>query len=107
MKLTRNVVSVAVLAVLLSGCKQEPVSSNTATTSTTATTASTPPATSTAFPSIPPPVISGNIPTTVPIPANPPANATPEQFRPYFDWFSWESFIALNWPASGIGRGNP
>ena len=94
------------LAGLLIGCKQERVAT-TSTTATTATTASTPPATSTAFPSIPPPVISGNIPTTVPIPSNAPANATPEQFRPYFDWFSWESFIALNWPASGIGRGNP
>ncbi|HEX9985755.1 MAG TPA: hypothetical protein VGF69_21025 [Thermoanaerobaculia bacterium] len=72
-------------------------------TDTTATT-STQPA---AFPSIPAVVISGTIPTTVPIPANAPTDATPEQVRPYFDWFSWESFIALNWPASGAGRGNP
>jgi len=59
------------------------------------------------FPSIPPVVISGNIPAKVPIPANPPQSATSEQFRPYFDWFSWESFIALNWPVSSNGRGNP
>jgi len=59
------------------------------------------------FPSIPPVVISGNIPSVVPIPKNAPPNAPPEQFRPFFDWFSWESFIALNWPASAAGRGNP
>ena len=38
---------------------------------------------------------------------NAPPNATSEQARPFFDWFSWESFIALNWPAAGTGRGNP
>ena len=111
MKSTKHVLlgAAALAALFFIGCKQE-TASNTATTSTTTTTgttASTPPATSTAFPSIPPPVISGNIPTTVPIPSNAPKNATPEQFRPYFDWFSWESFIAFNWPASTIGRGNP
>jgi len=94
-------VLLAVVALLIA-CKQ----TETATTTTTASVA-VPAATTTAFPSIPPVVISGNIPTKVPIPSNPPPGATPEQFRPYFDWFSWESFIALNWPASGMGRGNP
>ena len=73
-------------------------------TSGTTSTTSTQPA---AFPSIPAVVISGTIPTVVPIPSTAPPDATPEQVRPYFDWFSWESFIALNWPASDQGRGNP
>jgi hypothetical protein len=95
------------LVALLFACKRSPeMATATQTTDTTGTTAttSTQPA---AFPSIPPVVISGNIPTVVPIPANAPPNATPEQVRPYFDWFSWQSFIALNWPASTTGRGNP
>src|SRR5258706_12698905 len=100
------------LTALLLGCKASPEAATTSTsattTSSTATTSSTTTSTAPpAFPSIPPVVISGNIPTTVPIPPNPPPKATSEQFRPYFDWFSWESFIALNWPASGAGRGNP
>lgn len=32
---------------------------------------------------------------------------TPEQARPYFDSFSWQSFIALNWPADPVRRGQP
>jgi hypothetical protein len=107
-KAIRYVLLGASLAALFAGCKQEGSSStNDVTTTTTTTTAATPAATSTAFPSIPAVAISGTIPATVPIPSNAPKNATPEQFRPYFDWFSWESFIALNWPASGTGRGNP
>lgn len=93
--------ALALLGLLLA-CKR--TAESPATNTDTATTS--PPATST-FPSIPAPVISGNIPTTVPIPSNAPENAPPEQFRPYFDWFSWEAFIALNWPASSQGRGNP
>ena len=103
MNAQRILVALALVA-LLFACKRSPETvTATETTGTTATT-STQPAT---FPSIPPVVISGNIPTVVPIPANAPADATPEQVRPYFDWFSWESFIALNWPASSQGRGNP
>jgi hypothetical protein len=93
-------------AILIVGCRrtpESPVTDSTTTTGTTATTSTQ----SAAFPSIPPVVISGNIPNTVPIPSNAPSTAPPEQFRPYFDWFSWESFIALNWPAAGVGRGNP
>lgn len=96
------------LTALLPGCKrsgtEQPV---TATTATTGTTATAPPTLPTTFPSIPAVVLSGNIPSVVPLPTDAPTNATPEQFRPYFDWFSWESFIALNWPVSGQGRGNP
>jgi hypothetical protein len=33
---------------------------------------------------------------------------SPEQARPFFDSFSWQSFIALNWPAAPKGpRGTP
>jgi hypothetical protein len=99
-------VLIAAAAALLGVCRApQETATNTATTSTTATTATT----STApppFPSIPAVVISGNIPSVVPFPSNAPSNPTPEQVRPFFDWFSWESFIALNWPA-GTGRGNP
>jgi hypothetical protein len=48
--------------------------------------------------------ISGNIPLFVPLPET---INSPTQIRPYFDWFSWQEFIALNWPAATTGRGNP
>ena len=99
----RVLFAAAVIAALVVGCKQEPMTTTTTTAATTSS-AAPPPAT---FPSIPPVVISGNIPSKVPIPSSAPPNAPSEQFRPYFDWFSWESFIALNWPASTTGRGNP
>ena len=35
------------------------------------------------------------------------STVSPEQARPFFDYFSWESFIALNWPAAGSPRGTP
>jgi hypothetical protein len=110
-------VSVALMA-LLFACKGPSPETATDTSSTTSTTStSTTSSTSSTgttgtagttgtFPSIPAPVISGVIPTVVPIPSNAPSTATPEQVRPYFDWFSWESFIAVNWPASSVGRGN-
>lgn len=44
----------------------------------------------------PAPVLSGNIPLDV----TPPSGSTPEQARPWFDTFSWQSFIALNWPVT-------
>src|SRR5829696_2109300 len=53
---------------------------------------------------MPSPVISGNIPRQVVISGNPP---TPQDARPFFDNFSWESFIALNWPALSGVRGVP
>src|SRR5687768_8228941 len=52
---------------------------------------------------MPSPVVSGNIPVSITVPAD---VQTPEQARPFFDYFSWESFIALNWPSSGA-RGVP
>ncbi|HLM67374.1 MAG TPA: hypothetical protein VK358_07600 [Longimicrobium sp.] len=55
-------------------------------------------------PGLPAPYLSGVIPTEVP--ARPDSAKTPDQSRPWFDVFSWQSFIALNWPASQQGRGN-
>jgi hypothetical protein len=52
---------------------------------------------------MPSPVVSGNIPLAIAVPAD---ATTPTLARPFFDYFSWESFIALNWPASGA-RGVP
>ncbi|HEV7744521.1 MAG TPA: hypothetical protein VGO56_05970 [Pyrinomonadaceae bacterium] len=48
--------------------------------------------------------ISGNIPLTIQVPST--VNS-PEQARPFFDYFSWESFIALNWPTASGSRGTP
>lgn len=44
---------------------------------------------------VPPPDITSTFPTK--IPPHPP---TPVEARPYFDWFAWEEFIALNFPAA-------
>jgi len=44
------------------------------------------------------PVITGNLPGNVQIPSG---ITTPEQARPFFDYFSWESLIGLNWPTTG------
>jgi hypothetical protein len=53
---------------------------------------------------MPTPVVSGDIPVSIMVPAD---ATTPEQARPFFDYFSWESFIALNWPAATGSRGTP
>jgi hypothetical protein len=42
------------------------------------------------------PFVSGHIPVAV-LPHS--STQPPTNVRPYFDLFSWESFIALNWPA--------
>lgn len=48
--------------------------------------------------------ISGNIPLAVPLPDD--IGPTDQvRLRPYFDYFSWQSFIALNWPATTGARG--
>ncbi|MES1244074.1 MAG: hypothetical protein ABUT39_20895, partial [Acidobacteriota bacterium] len=52
----------------------------------------------------PAPSFSGNIPLDVTIPSG---VTTPEQARPFFDTFSWQSFVALNWPAAAAPRGPP
>lgn len=50
------------------------------------------------------PAISGNMPYSVPGASTAP---TPEAARPFFDAFSWESFIALTWPVDPKLRGVP
>jgi hypothetical protein len=56
-------------------------------------------------PGLPAPYLSGVIPTVVP-PRADSSKGSPTTSRPWFDVFSWQSFIALNWPASKQGRGN-
>ncbi|MBZ5618421.1 MAG: hypothetical protein LAQ69_06745 [Acidobacteriia bacterium] len=46
---------------------------------------------------------SGHIPLDVTFPPN----VTPEQERPFLDTFSWQEFVALNWPAADAPRGAP
>lgn len=103
----RMLLLAVMVAALLSACKRTAESPVASTPKAETDDAATTTTTTSGFPSIPPVVISGTIPNVVPIPPNAPSDATPEQFRPYFDWFSWESFIALNWPAASEGRGNP
>jgi len=107
----RGLLGVAALA-LIFGCKQTentatPAPQTASAPTTTAPAAPLPacyPALQPGGPSVIPPVsISGNIPLFVPLPST---INSPTQIRPYFDWFSWEEFIALNWPASKQGRGN-
>jgi hypothetical protein len=115
-----RMLTVAALVLML-GCRKEaPVTASSSTsgaepspatdTTLTGTVASVPPdpcnqtVTAGGVVQMPPIVISGNIPVTVPLPQT--VNS-PLQVRPNFDWFSWEEFIALNWPASSEGRGNP
>ncbi len=74
----------------------------------TAATAPTPPPYPGTFPQgFPAAVVSGNIPLAVPTPLASLNVSTPEGARPWFDYFSWESFIALNWPAQQGARGVP
>ena len=50
------------------------------------------------------PVISGNLPPTVVVPSS---VTSPEQARPFFDQFSWQSFLAMVWPSNSEPRGQP
>jgi hypothetical protein len=54
-------------------------------------------------PGLPAPYLSGVIPTVVP--PIPDSVTTAEGSRPWFDAFSWQSFIALSWPAQADTRG--
>ena len=60
-------------------------------------------------PQMPAAAVSGNVPEQVLLPGLglPGSFSTPLEIRPYFDYFSWESFIALNWPAASGSRGVP
>jgi hypothetical protein len=53
---------------------------------------------------LPPPVISPNIPDAVFIA---PGVHGPVNARPFFDYFSWQSFVAINWPAALGTDGKP
>ncbi len=53
---------------------------------------------------VPPPVLSGNIPIVIP-PHDISLSSTDS--RPFFDVFSWQSFIALNWPVLSNQPGVP
>jgi hypothetical protein len=55
-------------------------------------------------PPVKPATPSGILPVEVTIPSG---VTTPEQARPYFDDFSWRSFIAFNWPAVPGRHGVP
>ena len=47
--------------------------------------------------------LSGRMPLSVSVPTA----TSPENARPWFDQFSWQSFIALNWPVDPKRRGTP
>ncbi|MEZ4935187.1 MAG: hypothetical protein R2788_24015 [Saprospiraceae bacterium] len=51
------------------------------------------------------PVISGIVPSEVKFPPNAPS--APVDNRPFFDHFSWQTFIALSWPVKQDQRGVP
>jgi hypothetical protein len=99
----------AVLMIALAAsvsCRQSPAPEPAPASTQASTSAPAPgPASTTASTAPAPPILSGHIPLTVSIP---PGVTTPEQARPFFDTFSWQSFVALNWPAAPAGpRGTP
>ncbi|MEP3654197.1 MAG: hypothetical protein ABJO36_04805 [Litorimonas sp.] len=51
------------------------------------------------------PKLDGNLPLDVVF--SDAKNLTTEQDRPFFDHYSWQTFIALNWPADISNRGVP
>src|ERR1041385_4684546 len=92
--------TIACITLASNSCQKSPPADN-----TTATAPSSPSPWPNSFPQrMPSPTISGNVPRQVVITSNPP---TPQEARPFFDNFSWESFIALNWPAQPGARGVP
>jgi hypothetical protein len=104
------VVAVAFFILTNHSCRQAPAPVN---NSSNKTTEATPPNSSQVVippwpqgfpPSVPPATVSGNIPLAVPLPDQ---INSPVQIRPNFDYFSWQSFIALNWPAASGSRGVP
>jgi hypothetical protein len=58
----------------------------------------------TAATDFPAPVLSPQMPDHIPFQG--PVTG-PESARPFFDYFSWQSFVALNWPAAMGADGNP
>ncbi|HEV2861018.1 MAG TPA: hypothetical protein VGX48_08435 [Pyrinomonadaceae bacterium] len=53
---------------------------------------------------LPPPRLSHDIPPEVEFGAG---VTSPETARPFFDYFSWQSFVALNWPSAVGADGRP
>jgi len=103
-KIVLLLVAIGFITIASYSCqKTQPENTNASLTSTASPTPQTLPAWPKGFPqAMPSPLISGNIPRQVAISGNPP---TPQDARPFFDNFSWESFIALNWPALSGARG--
>ena len=113
----KKLATIALLALAVACRKELPVSttdttsstSTTSTTVTTATTSTTP--TSTAPPAAGPAIVlSSSIPGDAQFGALPP-NATNAQklldIQGDFDIYSWNSFIALNWPPGPDGNADP
>ncbi|HEY2960864.1 MAG TPA: hypothetical protein VGJ37_00485 [Pyrinomonadaceae bacterium] len=108
-KLTFLVICIGFLSLAGYSCQNSPPVNNTnanatAGVSPTASPQPVPPWPASFPQQMPTPVVSGNIPRQVFVPGNP---ATPQDARPFFDYFSWESFIAVNWPAASGSRGVP
>jgi hypothetical protein len=90
--------AVAFTVIIVSTAAPQVPATGTTTTSTTTTgTCNTTTTTTNPVPPPPAPALSSTIPLTVPITKKPHSDL---QARAYFDWFSWQSFIALNWPAA-------
>jgi hypothetical protein len=89
-------------------CQTSSPSNNTNTNATTNASPATSPRPAPPWPSgfpqqMPTPVISGNVPRQIFVPTV----SSPLEARPFFDYYSWEAFIALNWPAQSGSRGVP
>ena len=107
-KLTFVVIVTCCLGFASYSCQNSPPASNTNANAIVSVSpaASQPvlPAWPSGFPQqMPTPAISGNVPRQIFVPSS---VTSPQDARPFFDYYSWESFIALNWPASG-SRGAP
>lgn len=93
---------------MIAGCDRTPPSAAPATPEPVPTAVSAPVKETvsppSAAPAFPPPQLSGNIPVVIP---DHNSQDSPEQARPFFDTFSWQSFVALNWPAKSDPRGVP
>lgn len=96
--------AVILLSVMNSGCGNSPTGERSTDKAAPPAAAAVPPYPGTFPKSVPPASISGTMPYSVPLPAQ---FSTPLEIRPNFDYFSWESFIALNWPAAQGQRGVP
>jgi hypothetical protein len=83
--------------IVATAAPQVPATGTTTTSTTTTGTCNTTTTTTNPVPPPPAPLMSSVIPLIVPVTTKPHSDL---QARAYFDWFSWQSFIALNWPAA-------